>query len=362
MKKMLVPILFFLPTVLAFSAQDKTEFKTINGVPHAFNPAKPLHGTIAVEVERFFSRDETGNVILYDPNYAEGHRFGPDGKYLGLLTKIGQGPGEFSTQQGYHVSFLKSDIWVYGGRKAARLDGNGIYREERLLKSSYYGGLEGGDFFTEDTKWNENKVSTRTLKFIRCAMSGEEQTVDLLQAENIGMIRNPSGNGGFSDSWGTPGFFYSGDPNSKRIYCGLHTEYLIRVKDYQGKDLLFIRKPYEYVKVGRADVGKLIPWALKEERSKWILSAYPDRLIAIKEVLPLPKGHLAVYRVSGIQKVEIDVFDAQGRYLYVLAFSSDLNTDNLKFLPFGFATIEPSGDYSVYREYRIKNLPEIFGR
>ena len=34
------------------AAQDKTEFKTINGVPHALNPAKPLKGTITLEIER----------------------------------------------------------------------------------------------------------------------------------------------------------------------------------------------------------------------------------------------------------------------------------------------------------------------
>ena len=94
-------------------AQDKTEFKTIDGVPHALNPAKPLKGTITLEVERtrtinpydqtdvglrmtLFSRDAAGNVMLFDPNGAEGHRFDAAGKYLGLVTKKGQGPGEFS--------------------------------------------------------------------------------------------------------------------------------------------------------------------------------------------------------------------------------------------------------------------------
>jgi len=103
-------ILLFAAALVA--AQEKVEFKTIDGVPHALNPAKPLKGTIKLEVKRMrtinpydqsdvgmrmirFSRDPAGNVILYDPNRAEGHRFGADGRYLGLLTKNGQGPGDF---------------------------------------------------------------------------------------------------------------------------------------------------------------------------------------------------------------------------------------------------------------------------
>jgi hypothetical protein len=378
MKKNLVTVIFALSLSFILLAQDKIEVKTIDGIPHVLNPAKPLHGTIKIEIERirtidpyeqpdvglrmiFFSRDEAGNVILYDPNSAEGHRFGSDGKYLGLLTKIGQGPGEFSARQGYHVAFLKSDIWVYGGQKVALLDGNGVFKEERKLKHHYYAGVEGGDFFAEDTTRNENKDIIRTLKFVRCSMAGEEQAVDLLQGENIGMIRNSSG-GGFGDTWGTPRFFFGGDPILKRLFCGLNTEYSIRVKDYQGQDLFVIRKSYAYVKVSRSDVEKMMPWIAKEEKMKWILSAYPDKLIAIREVQPLPKGHLAVFCVSGVQKVGIDVFDEKGRYLYALEFPSDVNMENLKILPFGFATTESAGDDGVYREYRIKNLPGIFGQ
>jgi len=36
--------------------------------------------------------------------------------------------------------------------------------------------------------------------------------------------------------------------------------------------------------------------------------------------------------------------------------------ENMKFLPFGFALTESAGDCSVYREYRIKNLPDVFER
>lgn len=379
MKKTAIPLVFVLCAALTLFAQDKIEVKTVDGVPHVLNPAKPLRGTVKVEIERIrtidpyeqpevglkmmmFARDEGGNIILSDPNRAEAHRFSADGKYLGLLTKIGQGPGEFSAMQGYHVAFLKSDIWVYGGKKVALLDKNGVFKEERQLKNHFYEGIEGGDFFSENTTRNEKKEIIRTLKFVRCSMAGEERELDLLQGENIGMIRDAATGRGFADGWGTPQFFYSGDPAVQRIYCGLNTEYFIQVKDYSGKDLFVIQRPYEYVKVGRSDVEKLWPGNLKDERSKWILSAYPNRLVSIKEVQPLPGGHIAVFRISGLKQLEVDVYDDKGQYQYALAFPSSVQLENVRFLPFGFAMAEAEGDYRVYREYRIKNLPEVFGK
>jgi hypothetical protein len=379
MKKIAISFACVLFAAFGLLAQDKIEVKTIDGVPHVLNPAKPLRGTVKVEIERtrtidpyeqpevglkyiLYSRDEAGNVVLYDPNNAEGQRFGPDGKYLGLLTKIGQGPGEFSAMQGYRVAFLGSNIWVYGGQKVALLDKDGIFKEERKLTNHFYEGIEGGDFFTENTTRNEKKDLLRTLRFVRCTMGGEEKAIDLLQGENIGMVRDASTGRGFSEGWGTPKFFYGGDSSLERVYCGFNTEYRVKVKDYQGRDLFAIERPYEYVKVSRSDVAKIWPGALDDERSKWIISAYPSRLVAIKEVQRLPGGFLAVFRVSGIKEIEVDVFDEKGQYQYALEFPSDVNMAYMKFLAFGFAAMESEGDYMVYHEYKIKNLPEVFGR
>ena len=92
------------------------------------------------------------------------------------------------------------------------------------------------------------------------------------------------------------------------------------------------------------------------------VSAYPNRLIAVKDVKPLPKGYLAVYRVSGVKKFEIDVFDPQGRYVYALIPPPEVKMDEAQFFNFGFGTVEETGDSFAYREYRVNNLPEVFGK
>jgi hypothetical protein len=379
MKKHIFGLTLLTAGALLFAVQDRVEFKTIDGIPHVLNPAKPPKGTINLEVERtrtidpyeqpdvglrmiLFSRDETGQVILYDPNGAEAHRFGPDGKYLGLLTNKGQGPGEFSPMQGYRAYFSGPDIWVFGGRKVARFDGGGILIKDKVLKNRCYSGVDAERFLTIDTRLNENRDQVWTLRLIEFSMEGEESGVDLLQAINIGMIKNPSGQGGFGDSWGTPNFFYTADPDHQRILCGLNTEYKIQVKDYSGKDILVILKAHENVKTKKADIEKRMSWALKNENSKWMISAYPARYIAIKDVKPLPQGYLAAFRVSGPEMFEIDIFSPKGEYLYALIPPPDVKMTDASFFSTGFATVEKAEDYSVYREYRIKNLPEIFGK
>jgi hypothetical protein len=352
--------------IFLYAAQEKVEVKIVDGVTHILNPAKPLKGTVKLEVERtrtinpydqpdvglrmvYFCRDTAGQVVLYDPNGAEAHRFAPDGTYLGLLTKKGQGPGEFSPMQGYYVNFYEPDIWVFGGTKAARFDGQGRFVKDKVLSKRYYAGVEANRFLTVDSRRNEKKDQSSTLKLIEFSMDGEEKAVDLLQAENIGMIRNPNGQGGFGEGWGTPNFYYAADPGNKRILCGLNTEYKIQVKDYTGKNVLVIQKAYDPIKAKRADVERMMSWALKNESSKWMIAAYPDRFIAITNIRLLPKGYLAVFRVSGPGKFEIDVFSPKGECLYALIPPTDVKMDKAYFFSSGFATVEQDGDYSVYR-------------
>ncbi|MGZ5499202.1 MAG: hypothetical protein ACXWHI_10815 [Candidatus Aminicenantales bacterium] len=373
-----IVIASLLTAVVHVNAQNKVEVKTVDGVIHVLNPAKPLKGTVELEIERTrqinpydqpdvglqmigFTRDAEGQVILYDPNGAEAHRFAPDGKYLGVLTKKGQGPGEFSPMQGYYVNFDPPDIWVYGGRKAARLDGQGRLIQDRAIRQPFYGWVDAGRFLTVDVKPTEKNDQVRTLELITLSADGADQVDELLRAENIGMIRNPNGQGGFGEGWGTPNFFHVADAAAKLIYCGLNTEYRIQVRDYAGKMVKVIEKAYEPIKARKADVEKLMSWAAGNERMKWMIGAYPDTYIAIKNISPLPKGHLAVFRVSGVEKFEIDVFSPQGECLYSLTPPKNVKMDEAVFFSTGFATIEQDGDYSVYREYRIKNLTAVFG-
>ena len=115
------------------------------------------------------------------------------------------------------------------------------------------------------------------------------------------------------------------------------------------------------MKVNSEDKKKLLPWAVKEESQKWALSVYPDILVTFKDIKILPNGYLAVYRVSGVQTYEVDIFDSEGRYVYIMEAPEGVSLEKVNFYNFGFAIKDTKEDgLEVYAEYKIKNLPDIF--
>ncbi|MCP5106016.1 MAG: hypothetical protein GY950_21710, partial [bacterium] len=85
----------------------------------------------------------------------------------------------------------------------------------------------------------------------------------------------------------------------------------------------------------------------------------PERFCAIFAMVTLPNRHLAVYRLTGPRLYEIDIFDAQGQYVYQLKFP-----ENLKYVTESFygnqdrlTLVAAVDDRDICREYRIKNLP-----
>ncbi len=182
----------------------------------------------------------------------------------------------------------------------------------------------------------------------------------LMEGMNLGMIRTERG--GFGDEWGTPDMEYAVDQEMKRIYVAMKEEYKIYAKDIQGQTLYVIERPYKHVTLSRRDKEFMLENFIQRDsdRKPMFLKAYPSKLMALKEIKVLPNGYLAVYRISGLKKYEVDVFDDQGRYLYKIEGPEDVNLDSAFFYDFGLSTVKTVDDFPVYMEYRVKNLPEIF--
>ena len=85
-------------------------------------------------------------------------------------------------------------------------------------------------------------------------------------------------------------------------------------------------------------------------------------MAAIKEIKALPNGYMAVSRITGPDETEVDVFDPDGKYVYILKTEQDVSLDKAEYYDFGFGELEERDDLYVYVEYRIKNLPEIFNK
>jgi len=112
----------------------------------------------------------------------------------------------------------------------------------------------------------------------------------------------------------------------------------ITVKDAEGNTLYIIEKPHERVPISRTEKEEMLGSLV--ERIKWLLSAYPDNLMAVKEMTMLPKGYLGVYRISGIKETEIDVFDQEGQFVYILKAPENVELRYTVFYDFGFSTLE----------------------
>lgn len=359
--------------------EGKVEKIIVDGVAHIMNPEKPLGGEVILDIEKTleinpyqyedvalrsfsFIRDADGEVILFDPNRAEAQRFKRNGKYIGKLFREGQGPGEFPEGEGLSLYFMNNQIWATGARKMAKFDKNGQFLFERKLRYRPRVLVDENTFFIRETERKEQeRLDKISLVNLSLDKDSESSVVDLFQAENVGMIRRKDGRGGFGDAWGTPNIRFVYDWENRKLCVGLNTEYKINVKNLKGETMYVIERPHKNVNVSLEDKKKLLSWALKHESSRWMLSAYPDVLVAIKDIKILPEGYIAVYRVSGVETVEVDVFDQEGRFMYIMKPPQGVSLERVKFYNFGFATkVTKEDGLEVYAEYKIKNLPDIF--
>lgn len=355
--------------------EDSVPFIMIEGIKHIQNPLEPLRGTVILEVEkkleinpyeqedvglRIFSsvKDKNGDIILFDRNKSEAQRFNSTGEYQGSMIRQGEGPGEFVSGGGMLVYFIDDQIWVTGARKLAKFDKLGNFLDQLQLGDSVESFVDSTCYITK--KYIRNDEG-RLLQYRIRRFADDRSVVDgpvLMEGQDFGMITKKGGGSSFTDGWGTPNMRYTVDTLNKKIFFVFTPEYKITVKDVEGNTLYVIEKPNERVSISQKEKKEMLGSLV--ERLEWLLSEYPDNLMAVKEITMLPKGYLAVYRISGIKETEIDVFDPEGRFIYVLKMPENMELRETVFYDFGFSTIDRGGDYPIYYEYRVINLPEIF--
>lgn len=355
--------------------EDSVPFIMIEGIKHIQNPLEPLRGTVILEVEKkleinpyeqedvglnLFSsvKDKNGDIILFDPNKSEAQRFNSSGEYQGSMIRQGEGPGEFVPGRGMVVYFIDDQIWVTGARKLAKFDKLGNFLDQLQLGDRVQSFVDSTCYITRKYLRNDEG---RLLQYMIRRFADDRSVVDgpvLMEGQDFGMITKKGGGSSFSDGWGTPNMRYTVDTLNKKIFLVFTPEYKITVKDVEGNTLYVIEKPHERVSISQKEKKEMLGSLV--ERLEWLLSEYPDNLMAVKEITMLPKGYLAVYRISGIKETEIDVFDPEGRFIYVLKMPENMELRETAFYDFGFSTIDWGGDYPIYYEYRVINLPEIF--
>ena len=355
----------------------------VGGILHLMNPEQPLNGNINFEIEKtreinpyeeedfglrwmYFRRDIDGEVMLFNPNGSEIHRFNSDGKYLGNLIGLGQGPGEFLNFRSLHAFFVSNQIFVAGTSKLARFKKSGDFISEKKIGQSPDIFVDENRFFMyERARKRGSRIREWIVKISLTQIpSDANEDIDetiFFQKENVGAIENLEGDG-YTNPWGIPDILYAYDGYNQRLFVCLNTDYKIYAKNLNGKTEFVIEKPYEKVSVTPEDKRNILFSSFQDEPEKWHVDSFPDSLVAIKNLKSLPNGYLAAYKVTDINTYQIDIFNPEGHYVYSVAPLENIDLDEVIFYSFGFARIATKTDcFMIYEEYRIKNLPEIFG-
>lgn len=365
-----------LAVLLALGADgQKVRIKEIDGIPHIVNPQKPLKGRIRLEVEKvleinpydheeiglkyfYFIRDRKGNVILYNPNVVEAQKFNHKGEWLDPLVRKGQGPGEFPDFSFFRVFFVEDKILAAGNMKLAVFDKNGLFIGEKKIGERSVRLVDENSYIFEGSKPDEAGLF-KQIVFVQLPSTGENtahKTV-LFEAAGVGWIAIPGG--GFADEWVTPDIKYSIGRQQKVIFLAHNKEYKIYVKSLKGDNLRIIERPFRPARLNSEGRKKLFS-KFKGGNIQAIENAYPDQLVVIKDLQPLPQGWLAVFRITDAEQFEIDVFDSEGNYTYIFERPAGMSLSEGLFHESGFSLKEEKGDFLVYSDYRIKNLPHLF--
>ena len=377
-KNQIASIILFLSVfmMLVSCQQQKAEWKgtieEVDGVMVVKNPETPIKETIVLEVEKILeinpydhhdigirnfssAKDKDGEVILFDSNKAEAHRFNSKGEYIGSLFRRGQGPGEFQQFHGLRIFFMNNQIWATSMVKLAKFDKKGEFLEEQKLDESPDFFVDESRYITSKGQWTEEGQSRRVI----LVDLATKKDIVFFEATREWLIRK--GTSAFNDSWATPSIRYAYCPFNDKVFAALNEEYKIYVYDLEGKVIQIIERPYQKVRVTTKDKEFLMEWALRGESSRWIIDAYPDTLAAVRDLVMLPNGYLAVFRIVGPKKFEIDVYGPDGKLVYILKLPEGITLERSKFYDFGFAIKETKEDgMEVYAEYKIKNLSDIF--
>ncbi|MGB2956007.1 MAG: hypothetical protein WBB64_08575, partial [Anaerolineales bacterium] len=219
-------LLLFMFGCTGSDIDKQVQKEMIDGILYLMNPEQPLNGNISLQIERKreinpyeeedfglrwirFKRDKDGEVMLYNPNGSEVHRFDSDNTYLGNLIRQGQGPGEFTNFQFLNPFFVNNQLYITGGMKLAKFDKSGDFINEIKIGQRPVIYVDESRFFIRK---RERKKTEWIVKIILIDMASEtdedfNETI-FFQKENVGFVEKP-GVGGYTNPWGIPDILYT---------------------------------------------------------------------------------------------------------------------------------------------------------
>lgn len=379
-------LIFFI--CITSSCKDKSTRETYPGndkknVKHIHNHEYPLEGEIALQLDKRreidpakilsspgvfnnFCKDTDGTVYILDYKNFKIYKFDNQGKIVSSFLRKGEGPSEVLSYPKIELS--ESSIWVISEKKIIQFGKNGNFLKEYKLKK-YYNYLRMIDskkfiaFRIDDLSTNRAKPRlVKTLSVYN--LNNEELLKNIFKSEKNGRLYLVIGNRRMAvipDPGIIPDIIYDIDVKRQRINIADNSQYKIYVKDFHGDLKMTFSKP-----AINSIFSKVEKFKVAEELTadpniiKSITEALPENLCIIEKIILFQSGYLGVYRINGYNNLELDIFDKEGRFIYIIKLPKYIHHHKLKFYGNVLALLTEKEDTVLYQEYDIKNLENIF--
>jgi hypothetical protein len=370
------------------SSSVKTEL--IDGIQHVYNTGEPIMGKIPLEVTEILRidpyeigqdnpplftiavRDETGNLYLADNQNVRVYKFDFGGKPVAQFLRKGQGPGEFPMFS--DVQIVNNHVWIIGTwpMKIATFTLDGQYVNEWMFRTfqNFYLRTKVVDddrFLTVSYRnIGENKDRIRVSALMN---SSEEFLTPYYEDRNAGIFRIQTGQqDGPAIASTSPllaaDIHHAYDRTSGTVFVGNNREYEIHAKNFDGTTQMVIHKAHEKISLDEAtkdNILQLIAPRIPVEAKKRAKEQLPDTLNVIWGMAVLPDGYLAIKRITGLESVEIDVFNREGHLLCTILPSAEIpDLRSVTIFKNAIGVISELEEKNIYVEYRVKNMKGIF--
>jgi hypothetical protein len=363
----------------------------IDGIQHVFNKGEPIKGKISLEVSEIFrvdpseidpenpplfgtaDKDNAGNLYLADYQNVRVHKFASGGQPVAQFLRKGQGPGEFPVFGDLQVE--ENHLWVIGAwpLKIAKFSLDGQLLNEwmfRTFRNFYLRTRAVGDDNFLTVSYHDLGESPEDRIRVSALMNSDEVFLSqYYEDRNAGIfqIRTGMEEGPAIVSTNpliAADIHHAYDPNSGTVYVCNNREYDIQAKNPDGTTRMVIHNAHKKIPLddqAKENVLQMIAPRIPPAAKPSVKEQLPPILNAIWGMAVIPSGHLAVCRITGLESVEIDVFDKEGRLLLTILPSTDIpDLRNVTIFKGTIGVIFEEEEKNIYVEYKVRNLKEIF--
>jgi hypothetical protein len=364
--------------------------EVIDRIPHVYNTEVPLKGEISLKVKevlridlsaidkeeppliRLAAKDGAGNTYLADSRNVKVYKLDPGGRLVTTFLEKGQGPGEFPVIGDLQV--FDDHVWIFGAwpMKIAKFSLDGEYIDEwkfPTFRNFYLRTLVVADDRFLTVSYREEGENAGRIRVSALINAEEEFLTRIAEDRNAGIFQIRTGEREGPATVSTnplvaSDIHHAYDRTSGFIYVCNNRVYEIQAKNRDGTTGMVIHRAHRNVILDDdtkesllRSIAPRIPLEAKNQAKEQL----PDTLNAIWGISILPHGHLAVKRITGLESVEIDVFDGNGRFIYTILPSAEIpDLRDVMIFENTIGIIVESEEKNSYVEYGVKNLKEIF--